>query len=187
MAPVKPARALIRLILERMRGDAGKSPADQMPKGMASERVARQQHHVDREYEGAHPDPDLLGTRGGVRETERLPDVGREQEDEDEREVQGSPQNHGAEAKRRFRSSAFGERGDGPGNVARQLGSAAMIRRRRERNQRSLIRRVWSQTWPGSHADAGRHPSRTIGHSPGRCGGPTAASRALPSGPSGGW
>ena len=55
---------------------------------MAAERVAAEQDHVDRQDDRAEPYPEAHGAGGRIGEPQRLPHVGRQEDDEDQAEIQ---------------------------------------------------------------------------------------------------
>ena len=76
---IETARTVVRLLAHRMARELIEESADRVAQRVAAERVAAEQHDVDREHERADADAEVLHARGVV-EPQRLPHVVREEE-----------------------------------------------------------------------------------------------------------
>src|SRR5262249_12637574 len=88
VAPIKAANAAVDLLSNRRLGQSVEISANQVPQRMATKRVARDQDHINGEDQGSDADSKDLPARSRIGKPHRVPNIVREDADEDQRQVE---------------------------------------------------------------------------------------------------
>src|SRR5262249_51553853 len=88
MAPIKAANAAVDLLSNRRLGQSVETSTNQVPQRMATKRVARDQYHINGEHQGSDADSKDLLPGSWIGKPHPVPNIVREDQDEDQRQVQ---------------------------------------------------------------------------------------------------
>src|SRR5271166_1236097 len=81
---VEAARTAIRRLPHRVAGHAIEIAPDNVAEGVTAEAVAGEQHHVERQHQGADADAECVASGGRIGEPEREPYIVRQYDEKDQ-------------------------------------------------------------------------------------------------------